>query len=223
MFRLSDTETNQLLEEAETGMGYQLVEVTRRDNTMQRGFAYNAELVLVDTEPRRLMLADSYARLLEEAPGTVGEIKSIRVVGEGASILVADQVHDSDNPYGALHGPASGAPFGTTRQGETFTRFSAYRNDRRITPAGRLRAGTYATTEQDAEHVKTGAEAVARYALANPQPASHVFTIHPSEGTVMQRGLVHPAHGQPGGGVEVIFTNGTQPKSVTGPERIPDQ
>jgi hypothetical protein len=40
--------------------------------------------------------------------------------------------------------------------------------------------------------------------------------------TVIQSGIVEPAYGQPGGGVEVIFTDGTQPKTVTGPDKIPD-
>jgi len=39
--------------------------------------------------------------------------------------------------------------------------------------------GSYATTEADAKNVKTGKEAVARYALPNPDPASYVYTIKP--------------------------------------------
>ena len=50
-----------------------------------------------------------------------------------------------------------------------------------------------------------------------------MFTIRPDKDTVIQRGIVQPAYGQPGGGVEVIFTDGTQPKMVTGPDKIPDE
>jgi hypothetical protein len=57
----------------------------------------------------------------------------------------------------------------------------------------------------------------------NDKPASNVFTIKPHKDTVIQRGIVEPAYGQPGGGVEVIFTDGTQPGTVTGPEKIPDE
>jgi hypothetical protein len=71
--------------------------------------------------------------------------------------------------------------------------------------------------------VKTGTEAVARYALPNPQPASNVFTGKPDKDTVIQKGTVAPDFGQPGGGVEVFFKNGTQPKTVTGPVHIPDK
>ena len=34
--------------------------------------------------------------------------------------------------------------------------------------------------------------------------------------------LVEPAFGHRGGGVEVIFPDGTQPGTVTGPAKIPD-
>jgi hypothetical protein len=39
---------------------------------------------------------------------------------------------------------------------------------------------------------------------------------------VIQRGFAQPAYGQPGGGVEVYFKDGTQPNTVTGPDMIPD-
>jgi hypothetical protein len=79
------------------------------------------------------------------------------------------------------------------------------------------------SSSEDAKNVKTGKDAVARYALPNPAPASNVFTVRPNKDTDIQRGIVEPAFGQPGGGVEVIFTNGTQPKTVTGPMKIPDE
>lgn len=41
-------------------------------------------------------------------------------------------------------------------------------------------------------------------------------------GTSIQRGTVQPDFGQPGGGVEVIFTDGTHRATVSGPTKIPD-
>ena len=81
--------------------------------------------------------------------------------------------------------------------------------------------GTYATTEEDAKHVKTGRDAVKRYALPNPKPAVYVFTIDPPLRTTLKRGVAQPAYGQPGGRVEVIFVNGSPDKTVTGPAQIP--
>ena len=71
--------------------------------------------------------------------------------------------------------------------------------------------------------MRTGKEAVARYALPNPKPASNVFTIKPPKDTLIQHGIVEPANDPPGGGVEVLFKDGTQPGTVTGPEKIPDE
>ncbi|MBI3048604.1 MAG: hypothetical protein HYY76_09890 [Acidobacteria bacterium] len=115
-------------------------------------------------------------------------------------------------------------PEDTTKAGEVFVRFSGYENDNRVRDDGSLRPGTYATTEEDAKNVKTGKDAVARYAMPNPQPASYRFTIRPERDTVIQKGIVEPAFDQPGGGVEVIFKNGTTPKTVTlPPDKIPDE
>ena len=102
-------------------------------------------------------------------------------------------------------------------------KFSAYENDRRVTSDKRLLPGSYATTEEDSKNVKTGKDAVARYALPNPEPASYRLTIKPNKDTDIQCGTVERANGQPGGGIEVIFTIGTQPNTVTGPDKIPDE
>jgi hypothetical protein len=121
MYRLSPTLTAELLTPPESGMGYQLVEARLSNQKVERAIAYNAELVVLDSEPR------------------------------------ADLT-----------------------------------------------------------------DAVRRYALPNPAPASHVFTGSPEPGTDIQRGVAMPLFGQPGGGVEVIFPAGTQPFTVTGPVKIPD-
>src|SRR6266436_1539593 len=94
-------------------------------------------------------------------------------------------------------------------------------NDRRVTASGALVPGTYATTEEDAKHVKTGRDAMKRYGLRNPKPAVYVFTIDPPIRTKLKRGVAQPAYGQPGGGVEVIFVNGSPDKTVMGPAQIP--
>jgi hypothetical protein len=97
-------------------------------------------------------------------------------------------------------------------------------NDRRVTADKGLLPGTYATTEADGKNIKTGKDAVARYALPNSDPASYVYTIWPKKETEIQRGTVEPTNGQPGGGVEVIFTNGTTAATVTlPPDKIPDE
>jgi hypothetical protein len=126
--------------------------------------------------------------------------------------------------FSAKAAAAEDAPVTLTTAGEVFKRFSAYANDRRVTKGMGLTAGTFATTKEDADaNVKTGTEAVARYALPNPKPASNVFTINPAQDTDLKRGTTQPANNQPGGGVEVIFVNGLPDRTVTGPTTIPDK
>jgi len=62
---------------------------------------------------------------------------------------------------------------------------------------------------------------VKRDALPNPKPAVHVFTIDPPVRTKLKCGITQPVYGQSGGGVEVIFVNGSPDKTVTGPVQIP--
>lgn len=119
---------------------------------------------------------------------------------------------------------AKDAPVTLTAADEIFKRFCATINDHRLTVGMGYRPGTFATTKEDADaHVKTGTDAAARYALPNPNPASNVFTIKPPVDTDLQRGTVAPANNQPGGGVEVIFVNGSPDGTVTGPIPIPDK
>ena len=70
-------------------------------------------------------------------------------------------------------------------------------------------------------HNKTGTDAINRYAMPSDEPAIYVFTVKPTEKTEIRRGTVEPAYGKPGGGVEVIFVNGSSEKTVTGPDTIP--
>ena len=119
---------------------------------------------------------------------------------------------------------AEAAPITLTDIGEIFKRFSAYANDRRVTAGKGLTPGTFATTKEDADaNIKTGTDAVARYALPNSKPASNVFTITPPKDTELKRGTAQPANNQPGGGVEVIFVNGSPDGTVTGPVSISDK
>ncbi len=111
-----------------------------------------------------------------------------------------------------------------TKDDERFYRFSAFRNDRRITATNGLLPGSYGTTEADGDQVKTGAEAVERYALPSADPASYRFVIKPLKDTAIKKGIVQPANNHEGGGVEVIFSEGTTKDTVTQPPaKLPDK
>ena len=223
MLKLAYNLSAELLAQPESGMGYQIVEAVTYGNAVRRGVVYNAELLLFEEEPRLMLKTTPFARLLSEAKNSIAEIKSLHVVTHTASTSSAFALKETATSYGRKAPPAKYALIEKTKEKEVFKRFTAYENDRRIKPDRSLLPGTYATTEEDAKNVRTGKEAVARYALPNPKPASNVFTIKPYKDTLIQRGMVEPANDQPGGGVEVIFTLGTQPGTVTGPDKIPDE
>jgi hypothetical protein len=211
----------------ESGMGYQLVEVEfEKFPRTDAGIAYNGELLVLSTDPVVNLTRESFDRLVLRAASGRGEIKSLRILHKSDAHRLDARARESlglkslSARSGA--GPASDAPIEQTRAGEVFKRFTAYAKDFRLREDGGWTDGTYATTEEDAKNVKTGRDAVSRYALPNSEPASHVWTGRPHAGTNLQRGTTQPAFGQPGGGVEVIFTNGTQSQTVTGPVKIPD-
>jgi hypothetical protein len=164
------------------------------------GVAYNAEIVLGKDEPEQRAKFQAYARGVS-VRGYGTEVKEIRMLPRDSVEYRALLVGEARTAYGTKRGPAKDAPIEATKPGEVFKRFSAYENDRRIRPDGSLESGTFATTEEDARHVRTGKEAVARYALPNPEPAVNVFIIKPVPATAVQHGIAQPAYGQPGGGV----------------------
>lgn len=220
---LNEGRQRELIAQPESGMGYQNVAIELRNGETRYGTTFNAEFLLYSGESPDLLEKISEPsdrlRMLEERQLGVGEeILSLRVLPSEAD--ASARVRESSSSTQSSSG-ASEAPVEQLQTEEKFKRFSAYANDRRVTASGALLPGTYATTEQDAKHVKTGRDAVKRYALPNPAPAVHVFTIKPPLKTRLQRGVARPAYGQPGGGVEVIFVNGSPNNTVTGPAQIP--
>ncbi len=135
-------------------------------------------------QPRTTLKAANFARLLAEAKSSLDEIRSLRVLPRAMAGELAEAVKEPAASYGQKTGPTKDAPPEKTKAGEVFKRFCAFADDRRILPDGGLRPGTYATTEKDAGNVKTGRQAVARYALPDPRPASHRFTIELRENTI---------------------------------------
>jgi hypothetical protein len=221
MFKLNETESKDLLAQPETGMGYQIVEATLRDNTKQRGTAYNAELLFLRNEGQIELRKNSYRDVLKSAPSSGNEIRALRVLPREA-VSLSSRVRDTSSVFKKAT-PAKDAPIEKTKTDEVFRRFTAFEDDKRRRPDGSWRDGTYATTEEDAKNVKTGTDAVARYALPNILPASNVFTGRPQIDTEIQKGIVAAEFGQPGSGIEVFFRKGTQPSTVTGPTKIPDK
>jgi len=224
MRKLLKWQMEHLLERPETGMGYQEV-LAKSEDFDQRGIVYNAELLLLEADLAKLpklAVSSFYSAALEEADWAP-ERMSLTLLPRGsvAKLLVRES---SSVAIQKNAGPATDGPVEKTKADEEFKRFCAYPNDRRVNADGSLRPGTYATTAEDAKQVTTGMEAVERYALPNPAPASYRYTITPHAGTVFQQGTVKPAYSHKGGGVEVFFKSGTQPKTVAlPPTKLPDR
>ena len=220
MYRLNQDETRSLLRQPESGMGYQVVDALTTDNRTKRGVVYNAELLTLDEDrqaDRVIMLTKSVAEAFRTANSTIGKFRSLSVVRDQRTTVLAKR--EAKAPGGATE-----ADVEKTKEGEKFYRFSAFANDRRVTAENSLVPGTYATTEEDGDKAKTGEEAVERYALPNDDPASYRFTIKPLKDTRIQKGIVQPANGHRGGGVEVIFKDGTTMNTVTQPPtKLPDR
>jgi hypothetical protein len=221
MYQLSFNETHSLLRKAESGMGYQVVDAQTMDYRTRRGVVFNAELLTFDEDEHsdRLKLSKSYTEALRSAKNTAGQFRSLVVVPDSRTTVLSKRntSRPSTGEQKAMEVERALQDASVTKEGDVFYRFSAFENDRRVTPEKRLLPGTYATTKEDGDKVKTGKEAVERYALPNPGPASYRFTIKPKKDTKLKGGIVQPANGHHGGGVEVIFTEGTQKDTVTVP------
>lgn len=216
-YKLSVNQINELISHPETGMGYQYVEATMNTYSSLKGVVLNAEVFIPESKIEKIMGRRflTYSAVLNEAEQP-GYIRGLKVIQRGS-------LHLGETKYFArsARAPASESEISGTEKNQTFKRFSPYRNDRRVTEEGGLLPGTYVTTEADARNVNTGAEATFRYALPSDEPAIYVFTIQPPEKTLVRVGVVEPANGKPGGGVEVLFENGSPQKTVTGPNIIP--
>jgi hypothetical protein len=219
--RLHESWISALRHLPETGMGYQVLEF--------RGLAPGAEHVIVANASRtvdvargRLVVRERAEKATEERIAKVlqGPAGDARFGVLSRAEAVKAKVVESRRA--AAGGPASGAPIEQSHPDEQFLRFSAFPNDIRILADGSVVAGTYVTTHDDGmTHVKTGSDAVRRYALPNPDPAVHRYYLRPPERIAVQRGAVQPAYGQPGGGVEVIFVQGAPAKTQYNLDQIP--
>lgn len=184
--------TKRLLEQPESGMGYQIVNVETWNKWLTKeAIVFNAEYLIYFDEKQFETLPEIKSfNEIEKSAGVSTEIVDLKVKTK-YKIEKFSGVRESPTPY-----PAEISPIELTKIGEKFKRFSAFRNDRRINPDGTLKLGSYATTEEDAKNVKTGIDAVRRYALPNPTPAIYIFTINPPEETKIKKGIVQPAYNQ---------------------------
>jgi hypothetical protein len=201
MFSLTKAHSDIVLKSPEHGMGYQFVEVVAsvghwegkvfvvdgmspaNGEQWRKGVVLNAELLILEEELHEGVPAGTYKQLLASAIKSENGVQKIRVRSFAQEQQAAAQLREDAVAYGKKAKRAANAPQEKTLAREVFKRFTAFESDRRITADHGLSPGTYATTEADEKNVKTGLEAVARYALPNPKPAIYVFTVKPLKDT----------------------------------------
>ena len=201
VFRFDGGQRDGLLEQPESGMGYQLA----------------------DADPFVFLNAEIAIGLDDNDEMQSGDVKWL-----SKFLLQEDDARqemlDDLKPY--VHGIRITAhrsyPSGTY-PGEMFWRYSAFRNDRRIRSDQSVLPGTYVTTENDSRHVSSGLGAVGRYALPNPVSAHFATEIRSPSGQSILCGNSAPKFGQAGGGVEILLIQSLPPNSVANQRQIPER
>ena len=243
LLRLPDRLSDHLLNEPESGMGYQIA-VVDEDRYLILGTVLavpirRARAYLVQESPKPVTIVARGPMLLEgdelyltewQVPATgwvdSEDLESLNRMAE--TWLRGDDPMSTLEELRPLEGSLAkvethGSYPSQSRPGELFIRYSAFANDRRINSDGSVQSGTYVTTETDARLVPSGLSAVGRYALPKTTPALNRFVLRPPAGTPIHCGAVTPKFGQAGGGVEVQFNSGLPSGTAFGPQPIPER
>jgi len=213
----------------ETGMGYQIIAAKERYKAEQRFYiVYNSELILsLDNEYDLFKeLAFKIKGLqvtLNQADPLSFDNSSIEVLSKAQSLdLVKRYSRESNSTYlgkednKGRHSGSRGAtdsPIEDASGEELFTRLSAFENDRRIDFENNcLKDESFTTTYSDYKVcVNFQDDPVDRYALPNEEEIKNAFMILPKKSDKLLRGIVQPAFGKTGGGIEAYFEKGTSP------------
>lgn len=217
IFRLAPDGQERLVDEPETGMGFQVVWGDISPNMTGRFVILDSLLVLPARS--RAEFREVLAELSELESEDIEDVQgqSVQFVGAVRTIesrLPSPQV--SDLRPTVINLRAKGSLFRKTAlvitrrssAPEAFLRFSTRRQDPRVDPkTGNFAPGTYAAPWSEAPLVPSGFAAVGRYALPNPFAARRLYPIV-TMSTPQLIGAAAPNYGQSGGGVEVLFPNG---------------
>ena len=208
IFKLSDTQENELLHLPETGMGYQVVLANKiGEYATEKFLVLNSEIVVEMKSDQ----SDQVRRIISE--GILAAKRSASIIGMNIiSVLSEKEFRNSlneskgESEKGAIDNPVKNAD-----GEEVFVRLSAFDNDRRVDKVNLcLLPGSYTTTMDDYILCKkTNDDPVERYALPNDYQISYAFHIQPLKIDTLQRGKVQPANNKRGGGKEVYFAAGT--------------
>lgn len=218
IYKTYSTDTSKLLSLPETGMGYQIIEgKLYLEDKIRKYVVYNCELAVDFDEEfqanRRQIINRGFSTVLNESKSLLINTDSIRMVS-GYKLFESRELSSYKQTKNKRHSGGKGAkenPKEFTDGSETFVRVSAYDNDKRIDfDRKRLIEGSYTTTLVDYyDCIITDDDPIDRYALPSEEKVKWAFYIKPTSKDVLQRGIVQPALGHDGGGIEAFFENGT--------------
>lgn len=207
-FKLSRSQEIDLLNQPETGMGYQVVEAIKAGSyTLEKFLVLNSEVVIEmngfeDAHIRKVINEGIFSI---KSGASLISLNSIIVLNEKQFRNQAKEPK-SENEKGALDNTVELAD-----GNEMFVRLSAFDDDKRVDKINKcLRPGSFTTTFRDYETCRgLNDDPVERYALPNNDEIKFAFYIQPVLKDTLQRGRVQPANGKKGGGKEVYFAKGT--------------
>ena len=220
IYRAENQFSQKLLSLPETGMGFQIVDVTRLRPGLyysinSRVVVYNGELIIEMNDyfenNKRRVINEGFNKVLNSVDSigftnphliNLSEIRGTRTF----SNATMDSFMRTTGGSGASDNPPQKGN-GT----DIFVRLSAYKDDKRIDFLNnRLRPGSYATTYLDYQRCKSFKDdPIDRYALPNNEKIKYEFHFQPKEYDMYRKGIVQPANNHNGGGVEVLFDSGT--------------
>lgn len=208
-FKLSAAQENELLNQPETGMGYQVVEASKTGSYIKEKFlVLNSEVVI----EMNASTSDNVRKIITEGIYSI-KASANYITLNAMSVLNEKQFRNTvnesknENEKGAIENPVVNA-----NGKEIFVRLSAFDNDRRVDKINKcLRPGSYTTTMKD--YLKCISpppdDPIERYALPSNDEIKFTFHIQPKKTDTLQRGTVQPANGKRGGGEEAYFAKGT--------------
>jgi len=207
-FKLSKSQEIDLLNQPETGMGYQIIEAIKSGSYNRKKFlVLNSEVVIemngFETQMINFLNGTDFQNF--KASAELITLNSISVLNEKQYRNLTNEPKN-EKEKGALENPLEHA-----NGEEIFVRLSAFDNDRRVDNENRcLRPGSFTTTHDDYFACKNSEDdPVERYALPSNDEIKFAFYVQPVKSDTLQRGRVQPANGKRGGGKEAYFENGT--------------
>lgn len=216
IYKTLDFFTTELLRLPETGMGYQIIDARRINNISEERFiVYNSELIVdFNTEflnYRRQIILEGHTRVLSRVD-TLNLVSPTLITKQ--QVIETRTLSESKKTSTGRHSRGKGAVDSSKVKAngtDSHVRLSAYEDDKRVDLVNkRFIPGTYATTIADYATCKVYKDdPVDRYALPNDEEIKWTFYVQPKNVDYLQQGIVQPAFGHDGGGIEIYFEDGT--------------